>query len=251
MNQDPNSFDKDIENAQANSQAEQGTDTETTVNPSEEAEPQIDYQKRIAELESKFSNSSKEALRLYEENKRLRELEARGTEETPPANDLYPGFEELDPEAQANLIAYTDMVSKRAIDSVYKDPAIIYARTTYNETKFDKALNEVVSKYPSLANSKDEFKNKFFNPSNTPDNIEVILEDMAKIHLFDKAKDIGIQEEQQKANRIDLERSTGGEKAPTSSRSLEDWHRMMQENPAQFAKHSKEYNADLASGKLK
>lgn len=137
------------------------------------------------------------------------------------------------------------------MENVYKDPAIAFAKRTYNESKFDKALAEVVSKYPNLVNSKDEFKNKYFNPNNTPDNIDVILEDMAKIHLFDKAKDIGVQEAQQKANRIDLERSTGGEKAPTSSRSLEDWHRMMQENPAQFAKHSKEYNADLASGKLK
>lgn len=247
MNQDPNSFDAEIMDAQANPEAQtQGTETETTVpNPTEEAEPQIDYR-------NKFAESSKEALRLYEENKRLQEeLEARGTEETPPANDLYPGFEELDAEAQANLIAYTDMVSKRAIDSVYKDPAIAFARTTYNETKFDKALAEVVSKYPELANSKDEFKNKFFNASNTPDNIDVILEDMAKIHLFEKAKEIGAMEEKQKANRIDLERATGGEKAPTSSRSLEDWHRMMQENPAKFAKHSKEYNDDLASGKLK
>jgi hypothetical protein len=247
MNQDPNSFDNEIMDAQANPEAQtQGTETETTVeNPTEEAEPQIDYR-------NKFAESSKEALRLYEENKRLQEeLEARGTEETPPANDLYPGFEELDPEAQANLIAYTDMVTRRAMENVYKDPAIAFAKRTYNESKFDKALAEVVSKYPNLVNSKDEFKNKYFNPNNTPDNIDVILEDMAKIHLFDKAKDIGVQEAQQKANRIDLERSTGGEKAPTSSRSLEDWHRMMQENPAQFAKHSKEYNADLASGKLK
>jgi len=249
MNQNPNSFDAEIVDAQsANPEAPtEGTEAETTAeptNPTEEAEPQIDYR-------NKFAESSKEALRLYEENKRLQaELEARGTEETPPANDLYPGFEELDPEAQANLIAYTDMVSKRAIDSVYKDPAIAFARTTYNETKFDKALAEVVSKYPELANSKDEFKNKYFNASNTPDNIDVILEDMAKIHLFEKAKEIGAMEEKQKANRIDLERATGGEKAPTSSRSLEDWHRMMQENPAQFAKHSKEYNDDLASGKL-
>jgi hypothetical protein len=246
--QDPNSFDKEIENAQANSQSEQGTETETTVettNPTEEAEPEIDYR-------TKFAESAKEAQRLYEENKRLKEqFEAKGEEETPPANDLYPGFEELDPEAQANLIAYTDMVTRRAMENVYKDPAIAFAKTTYNETKFDKALAEVVSKYPNLVNSKDEFKNKYFNPNNTPDNIDVILEDMAKIHLFDKAKDIGIEEEKQKANRIDLERSTGGEKVPTSSRSLEDWHRMMLENPAQFAKHSKEYNADLNSGKLK
>ena len=243
MNEDPNSFDKEIENAQANSQPDQGTETETTANPIPEAEPEIDYK-------TKFAESSKEALRLYEENKRLaEELAAKGTEETPSANDLYPGFEELDPEAQANLIAYTDMVTKRAIENVYKDPAIAFAKTTYNEAKFDKALAEVASKYPDL--DKADFKAKYFNPNNVPDNIADIVEDMAKIHLFDKAKALGAKEEQEKANRIDLERATGGDKAPTTSRTLEDWHRMAQENPAKFAKLSKEYNDDLISGKLK
>ena len=243
MNEDPNSFDKEIENAQANSQPDQGTETETTANPIPEAEPEIDYK-------TKFAESSKEALRLYEENKRLaEELAAKGTEETPSANEMYPGFEELDPEAQANLIAYTDMVTKRAIDSVYKDPAIAFAKATYNETKFDKALAEVASKYPDL--DKADFKAKYFNPNNVPDNIADIVEDMAKIHLFDKAKELGAKEEQEKANRIDLERATGGDKAPTTSRTLEDWHRMAQENPAKFAKLSKEYNDDLASGRLK
>ena len=66
MNEDPNSFDKEIENAQANSQPDQGTETETTANPIPEAEPEIDYK-------TKFAESSKEALRLYEENKRLAE----------------------------------------------------------------------------------------------------------------------------------------------------------------------------------
>ena len=244
----PNSFEEVNQDANANPDTNQGTGTETTENPTVEAEPQIDYQ-------TKFSESSKEALRLYEENKakdaeieRLRQLAEQGTS---PTNDLYPGFETLDEEAQANLIAYTDMVTKRTMESVYKDPAISFARTTYNESKFDKAFAEVASKYPDLNSSKDEFKAKYFNANNTPDNIATILEDVAKIHLFDKARDIGAKEEQQKANRIDLERTTGGEKAPTSSRSLEDWQRMAQENPAKFAQHSKEYNADLASGKLR
>lgn len=246
MNQDPNSFDKEIENAQANSQDQvEGTETETTVNPSEEAEPQIDYR-------NKFAESSKEALRLYEENKKLQaELEARGTapEMETPASDLYPGFEELDPEAQANLIAYTDMVTRRAKEEIYKDPAISFAKRTYNETKFDKALEAVASKYPDL--NKEEFKSKNFNPNNVPDNIGDIMEDLAKIHLFDKAKEIGAKEEQEKANRIDLERTTGGDTTPSVSRTLEDWHRMAKENPAKFAKLAKQYNEDLASGKLK
>lgn len=246
MNDNPNSFDDEIKDAQANPDTQnQGTETETTANPTPEAEQEIDYK-------TKFAESSKEAIRLYEENKRLaEELEAKGKapEMEQPASDLYPGFEELDPEAQANLIAYTDIVTRRTVESVYKDPAISFAKTTYNETKFDRALAEVVSKYPDL--NKEEFKAKVFNPNNVPDNIGDIMEDLAKIHLFDKAKELGAKEEQEKANRIDLERTTGGDTAPSVSRTLEDWHRMAMENPAEFAKLSKQYNEDLTSGKLK
>lgn len=252
---DPNTFTpEEIEAAKkANPQPDgQGTETEPTdKKPEGEAEPPIDYQ-------TKFSESSKEALRLLEENKakdaeieRLRLLAEKGTEETPTIDDLYPGFNELDPEAQANLNAFAQTVSKRTKDEIYKDPAISFARATYNESKFDKALTEVVKKYPDLANSKEEFKTKYFNANNTPDNIESILLDVAKIYLFDKARDIGAKEEKERNDRVDMERTTGGDKTPTSSRTLEDWHRMAQENPAKFAKMSKEYNADVASGKLK
>ena len=249
---DPNTFTpEEIEAAKANPQPGEGTEPgKTDEKPAGEAEPSVDYQK-------KFSESSKEANRLLEENRakdaeieRLRLLAEKGTEETPPADDLYPGFGELEPEAQANLLAFADMITKRANDNLNKDPAISFARSNYNEKKWDDAFAEVAKSYPDLASSKSEFKTKYFNANNVPDNIQDILSDVAKIYLFDKARDIGAKEEKERAGREDTERATGGDKAPTASRTLEDWYRMARENPSKFAKLAKEYQADLASGKL-
>lgn len=247
----PNSFDQEIKDAQANPQApDQRTEPVTTdEKPIVEGEQPIDYQK-------KFAESSKEALRLYEENKKLNEelvAKANATVNIPSETmgTIYPGFEQLDPEAQKNLIVYTDVITKRAKDELYKDPAIAYSRTVYNESKFDKALSEVLTERPELNASKDEFKNKYFNPNNTPDNIKSILSDLAKVHLFDKATEIGAEKERTKQNRIDLARTSGGDKTPQTSRSLEDWARMAQDNPAKFAQHSKQYHTDLEAGKLK
>lgn len=244
----PNSFDQEIKDAQANpSTQDQGTEPEKAEEtPTPEGEPSVDYQK-------KFAESSKEALRLYEENKKLQdELAAKAkVAEVPQSMDaLYPGFEQLDEEAQKNLVNYTNVITKRTKDEIYKDPAIVHAKTMYNTSKFDQALNSVIAKFPELTKSKDEFKSKYFNPNNTPDNIESILTDLAKAHLFDKATEIGAEKERAKQGRVDLERTTGGTKTPTTSRSLEDWLRMAVENPQKFASLSKEYNADLESGKL-
>jgi len=248
----PNSFDQEIQDAQANPQTQtQGTEPVTTdEKPTTEGEPIVDYQK-------KFAESSKEAIRLYEENKKLQEelaakANAPATMPEQPIDSMYPGFEQLDIEAQKNLIAYTNVVTKRTKDEIYKDPAIAHAKIMYNENKFDSAFSNVATKFPDLLKSKDEFKSKYFNPNNTPENIENILGDLAKVHLFDKATEIGAEKERAKAGRIELERTTGGDKVPTSSsRSLEDWVRMAQENPQQFAQNSKQYQADLESGKLK
>lgn len=147
-------------------------------------------------------------------------------------------------------MAYTESITNKTLEKVYSDPSITYARNAYNESQWDKAFESVATQYPELKTSKDEFKSKYFTPTNVPKNIENILTDVAKIHLFDKAKDMGAQEERKKADRIDMERSTGGEKTPQTSRSLSDWNRMAQENPAKFASMSKQYNDDLASGKI-
>ena len=246
---DPNSFDKEITDAQANPESSnQGTETEKTANPTPEGEQTVDYKK-------KFTESSGEALRLLDENKKLKEaLEVKATApaEMPSEtmNSMYPGFEDLDEEAKNNLINYTNIVTKRATEEIYKNPAIAHSVKIYNENKFDKGLNEILNEFPQLKDSKDDFKGKYFNPNNTPDNIKDILGDLAKVYLFDKAKEIGASEEKIRADRIDMERSTGGDKTPKSSRTLEDWSRMAAENPALFAKHSKEYQTDLESGKI-
>lgn len=239
------------ENANANSQ-EVNKGTQETDNSKNDTLSNVDS---IVDYKKKFSESSAEAQRLFAENKRLRELtELKDKEEEfiQPQNtdNLYPGFEELDEDARKNLIAYTNMVTKKAKEELYRDPAIAFSRKQYNEGVWDSAFNKVLAKYPDLANSKEEFKSRYFNVNNVPENIENILDDVAKIHLYDKAKEIGAKEQTEKEKLIDTERTTAGEKNTQARRSLEDWTRMAQENPAQFAKLHKEYNSDLASGKI-
>lgn len=217
-----------------------------------EDEPTVDYK-------VKFSESSKEANRLLEENKkkdaeiaRLAEI-ARENESKKGAiaESLYPGFEELDEESKENLVNYTKTVEDRVKSEIYKDPAISFARQSYNEKKWNDAFVEISQTFPELASDKDAFKSKYYNPNNVPENITSILKDIAKIHLFDKAKEIGAREEEEKKNRIELDRSGGGEKDKPTGRTLEEWQRMQVENPAKFAKESKQFLNDMSSGKLK
>lgn len=206
----------------------------------------VDYQK-------KFSESAKEAQRLYEENKLLKEqFQARETEHTNVQNtdDYYPGFNDLDEDAKNNLINYTNTVTRKAKEELYKDPAIAFAKKQYNERVWDSAFDNAVALYPELAESKEEFKSKYYNVNNVPENIDSILKDVAKIHLFDKAKSIGAKEESEKNTRVDIERTTAGKKDPTAKRSLEDWNRMAANDPTQFRKLSKEFNEDLTSGRI-
>lgn len=212
---------------------------------SQEVAPEVDYK-------TKFVESAKEAQRLYAENQALKSLERQETqpEVANSMDSLYPGFENLGEEEQRNLVDYTNEITKRAKAEIYKDPAIAFAKASYNTKVWDDAFAKVSSKYPELITSKDEFKSKYFHVNNVPANIESILEDVAKMHLFDKAKSIGAKEESEKLNRMEIERATGGDKQTTTSRSLEDWARMSQENPAKFAKLAGEYRKDLESGKI-
>ena len=258
---DPNSFDQELKDSQKDNpeNSDKGTEGKDNLKniPPKDAEPKVDYEK-------KFSESSKEALRLLEENKlkdqKIAEFEKKILEkgDLDPngfkekiTEELYPGFNELDKEAQDNLLRFSDSIAKKSEARLLKDPAIAFARSQYNEKKWESAFIKISEKYPELKDKKDDFKTKYFKATNVPDNIENILEDISKIYLFDNAKDVGAREEKEKQDRIDLERSTGGDKTPRSSRSLGDWQKMAQENPAQFAKMSREYHNDLASGKLK
>jgi len=212
----------------------------------QEVAPEVDYK-------TKFSESAKEARRLYAENQELKSM-SRQTELQPEVADsmdsLYPGFENLGEDEQKNLVDYTNEITKRAKAEIYKDPAIAFAKASYNTKVWDDAFANVSTKYPELITSKDEFKSKYFHVNNVPANIESILEDVAKMHLFDQAKSIGAKEESEKLSRMETERATGGDREPVSSRTLEDWARMGQENPAKFAKLSREYQKDLDSGKI-
>jgi hypothetical protein len=248
MSNNPNSFDEEIKDAQgANPEtpSTEGTEQKETDKTGQET---VDYRK-------KFIESSKGAQQLLAEKKALEEENARlkaGNLSRPDAtDDLIPGFDTLDPEAQNNLLAYTNAVVKKTREEIYKDPAIAFAHSNYNETKFNNALDVVIAQFPALAPHKEEFRGQYFNPNNVPDNIQEILESMAKVYLFDKAKDIGAEEAKAAADRVDLEDTTGGDRTPTARRTLSDWQLMARTNPAKFASLKKEYEADLESGQLK
>lgn len=243
----PNSFDQEIADVQATNPTtqEEGTEQMETVNPL--AVSEVDYK-------LKFTESSKEAQRLYAETQRLqKELEARQTAQEESISSytddasLFPGFESLDEDAQKNLLAYSESIKKQ----IYKDPAISFARQAFAEKQWNDAFDATVEKFPELKDSRNEFKSQYFNPNNVPSNIAEVQENLAKMYLFDKAKDLGASEERKKAELIELERASGGPKEPTTGRSLAEWQRLAQENPAKFASMKDQYEADLNSGKLR
>lgn len=230
----PNSFDDEVMDA-------------TTANPDTDSQgtETIDYK-------TKFTFSSQEAIRLKAENDRkdaiIAELEAnKATAFTnlPDADEeLYPNFSDLDEDAKANLLAYTETVKRSVREDIYKDPALAFARSNYNEKKWDDAFAQITDAYPDIKANASEFKTKYFNPENVPTNITEVLSDVAKIYLYDRAEEIGAAKEREKADRIEHDVATGGEKTASVRRSMEDWLYMSQTNPAKFASLSKEYETD-------
>lgn len=245
----PNSFDEELQDAQEANPEIEDEGTEETETPTTPDSTGIDY-------ETKFKASAAEAQRLYEENKRLRELaEAKQAESnqerdnfnTNPTdvNELYPGFEHLDEDAQRSLLAYTNAVKKKTIEEVYKDPDLQYIKTEVKEKRWNQAFETVAKELPELQDHLIDFRARYYNPNADID--PVVLKELAKSFLFDKAKDIGAREALERANRVNLEDIGGGDKTPQhASRSLEDWQRMARTNPAKFASLSKEYNEDLS-----
>jgi len=237
--------------------SETGTAPTGQGNDKVPANDDIDYK-------TKFSESSKEALRLLEEKKkaeaeveRLKALYSTKEPEKDPGTsygndtDGIPGFDQLGEEEQKNLLAYTNSIKKQTLNEVYKDPALAFAKQSFNEKQWGDAFEQVATQYPELRESRDEFKQKYFNPNNVPQNIADILKDLAKVHLFDKAQDLGAKRAMEQNDRIEIERAKGGDKTPTATRSIEDWNRLATENPAKFAQLSKQFDEDMASGKLK
>lgn len=237
----PNSFDEEVQDAQAN--------PDTTQEGTEQKETVTTPDAQVIDYETKFRESAKEAQRLYAEKKKLEEQLSNQSEtfNTTPDTELFDGFKDLDEDAQHNLLSFAETVRKKALDEVYKDPAIAFARTSYNEKKWDNAFADAMKEIPELADKAQDFRTKYYNPTNVPDNMSDIIKDLAKIYLFDSAKQVGAKEEAEKSQRINLEDVTGGDKNPPStSRSMEEWQRMAQQNPAKFASLSKEFNNDLA-----
>jgi len=251
MRNNANSVDNTVENVQDTNSQEfiKGTqENDNSENDSlENVAQEIDYQK-------KFSESAKEAQRLYEENKKLKEqFELKDTEQSnvQTTDNLYPGFEELDEDAKSNLIAYTNAVTNKAAETLKKDPAYAFAQRQYNETIWDNAFRQVSEKYPELVETKDTFKAEYFKVNNVPQNIVELLDNAAKVHLFDKAKEIGMKEAEKLNSRVELERNTAGPRdASRTTRALSEWQRIAMENPAKFAQMKKEYNEDITSGKI-
>ena len=228
-----------------------------TINPNPApAEAVIDYK-------NKFSESSKEALRLLDVQKEkeaeIERLTLENEELTkgygsnqfePNIDNPFEGFDDLDENAREQFVKYTNGVVSKATQEINKDPAIAFARKQYNTQKWDNAFNKAVQKYPKLAETRDDFRTKYFDVNNVPENVDNIMLDIAKIHLFDSSMEIGAQTALEKESRIELERNTAGPKETSSKRSLEDWMMMQRESPEQFRKLSKEFNDDMISGKI-
>jgi len=232
---------------------------EEGANPIETVESPVEVTPETSaeDYKKKFSESSKEALRLFEESKtkdaeieRLTKLTESGANHSSDSDSLIDGFDLLSEEEQQNLLKYTASIEKRVTDKFNKNPAIAFAQETYNEKRWDSAFSDISSKYPDL--SKTDFKAKYYKKGvDVPDNIPDLLNDLAKIELFDKAQDIGARKAHEENGRIEVERAKGGDKTPTATRSLEDYQRLSANNPMEFAtKYAKQFNEDMASGKL-
>jgi hypothetical protein len=162
-----------------------------------------------------------------------------------------PNFDLLDADTQTNLRAIFRTMEARVVSMLNKDPGVALARQTFNGQKWDDAFNRIAPMFgEDLTKEKENFKSKYFQPNNVPDNIEEILTQLAKSYLFDTARERGASEEREKQARIDLERGGGGPKAPQSGMSIDDWEHLRKTNPRAFAARSKEYNAQVAAGQL-
>lgn len=164
-----------------------------------------------------------------------------------------PNFDFLDEDQQKSLYGVFNHIKTKLTQEFSKDPGIQYGRRVVAEKTWDNAF-EAVAKNPlfgeELAKRKAEFKNKYYNPSNVPGNIEEILTDLAKGYLFEHAREIGRQDTVIEDGRLDLNRTHGGPKNGGSKMTIDDWELLQKKNPQEFARRSKEYNAQLKAGEL-
>ena len=149
--------------------------------------------------------------------------------------------------------AHVETVVGQAVEKVTKSPAIAFAKHQHNESRWNGAFERLCSnsELEGLEANKLEFKEKYFDPNLVPENIDEVLQEAAQSFLFRKLKDN--QEGQQVASeRVELEDTTGGSKTPSTvtNRTIEEWQKLQQENPAKFAAEKKQFDEDMASGRL-
>lgn len=162
-----------------------------------------------------------------------------------------PNFELLDDDTQANLRAIFGAMNSQLDRRLNSDPGVVYGRQVVNEQKWDRAFEAIAPAFgQDLIAAKADFKSKYFQKDNVPDNIQEILTTLAKSYLYDTAAERGAQQARELDERIDPERGQGGPKIPTPSMSIDDWERLRLNNPKEFARRSKEFNEAMSTGKL-
>lgn len=200
-----------------------------------------DKEKEIEELKSKIPSAQE-----------LEDAASKAANASEFEN-LIPNFDLLDDEAKANLKIFYRNIEKNILGKIDKDPAILDSRRTFNEKKWESAFNKVAGQFTELTGFREEFKKAYFQADNVPDNIDQILTTLAKSYLFDRAKELGAKEEQERQERVELERAGRGgadPQGPSTKRTLEDWLFLQKTNPVKFSELKKEFDEDMASGKL-
>jgi hypothetical protein len=129
----PNSFDKEIEEAQKptpEAPQPEGTEQKETVTTEQPHKvEEVDYRK-------KFIDSAKGAQQLLKEKQELEAENARlKSEGKPPVRpdiaDELPGFESMDQDQQDSLVAYTNVITKRTREEIYRTlPLLLQSRPT-------------------------------------------------------------------------------------------------------------------------
>lgn len=164
-----------------------------------------------------------------------------------------PNFEFLDEDQQKSLYGVFNHIKTQLVQQISQDPGVQHGRRVVAEKTWDDAF-DAAAKNPlfgnELAQKKADFKARYYNPQNVPGNIEEIITELAKGYLFETAREIGRKEIQEEEGRIEPLRQTGGPGNGGSKMTINDWHLLQQKNPQEFARRSKEYNAQLKAGEL-
>lgn len=249
---DPNGFD-DI------TKTEGEVLTETTETPIQ-TRPKTYEEMTPEELKEKLRASSKGAQALLDEKKQWeldrQDYEAKLAEKKANGGDnpTFEGYENLSSEEQENLQKYNKNIIQQAEQKIMSNPAMQKVVERENEAKWEEAYAKVAHAYPELNETKEAFKAKYFKPLNVPDNMDTLLTDFAKTHLFDRARDVAHREFEEKSKRIEDPGTPGGSGGVSAGaqpkRTLKEWQEIAK-NPSKFSRLSDEYKADEATGNLK